>query len=117
MCPDVLGGSKSFVIGDGFHPLLAETLDGVGVLPQIELRADQNDRDVGSVVADLREPLQRMSVVMNATLHHLRRMAFKGEPCAKLWPERQNMRTLALTLSNDGGLTMEKQMRKTSVWG
>lgn len=25
--------------------------------------------------------------------------------------------TLALTLSNDGGLTMEKQIRKTSVWG
>lgn len=26
-------------------------------------------------------------------------------------------RTLALTLSNDGGLTMEKQIRKTSVCG
>lgn len=26
-------------------------------------------------------------------------------------------RTLALTLSKEGGLTMEKQIRKTSVWG
>lgn len=30
---------------------------------------------------------------------------------------RDQIRTLALTLSNDGGLTMEKQMRKTSVCG
>lgn len=25
--------------------------------------------------------------------------------------------TFALTLSNEGGLTIEKQIRKTSVWG
>lgn len=58
MRPDVLGGSEGFVVGDRFHPLLAETLDGVGVLPQIKLRADQDNRNVGSMVADLRVPLQ-----------------------------------------------------------
>jgi hypothetical protein len=26
-------------------------------------------------------------------------------------------RTLAFTLSKEGGLTMEKQIKKTSVWG
>lgn len=30
---------------------------------------------------------------------------------------QKTRRTFALTLSNDGGLTMEKQMRKTSVCG
>jgi hypothetical protein len=28
-----------------------------------------------------------------------------------------DFRTLAFTLSKDGGLTMEKQIKKTSVWG
>lgn len=65
MCPDVLRGSESFIIGDGLHSLLAQALDGVWVLPQIELGADQDDRNVGSMVTDLRVPLQRLSAIIN----------------------------------------------------
>lgn len=63
MRSDVLRSSEGFVVGDGLHPLLAKALNGVGVLPQIELRADQDNGDVGSVMADLRVPLPRLSVV------------------------------------------------------
>lgn len=57
MCPDVLGSSESFIIGDGLHSLLTQALDGVLVLPQIELGADEDDRDVGGMVTDLGVPL------------------------------------------------------------
>lgn len=57
VCPDVLRGAKGFVIGDRLHPLLAQALNGVGILPQIELGADQDDRNIGSVVTDLGVPL------------------------------------------------------------
>jgi hypothetical protein len=30
---------------------------------------------------------------------------------------KEGARAFALTLSNEGGLTIEKHMRKTSVWG
>lgn len=63
VCPDVLRSSEGFIVGDRLHPLFTETLNGVGILPQVQLRADQNNGDIGSVVADLRVPLQRMSVV------------------------------------------------------
>lgn len=94
MCPNVLGGTESFVVGDGLHPFFTETLDGVGVLSEIELRADQNDRNIGSVVADLRVPLQSVSVVNNAALHQLEadvmprkppcQVVVGGEVCAHL---------------------------------
>lgn len=57
MCPDVLGSSESFIIGDGLHSLLTQALDRVLVLPQIELGADEDDRDVGGMVTDLGVPL------------------------------------------------------------
>lgn len=57
VCPDVLGGSQCLVVGDGLHALLAEAVDGRRVLPQIELRADQDDGDIGRVMADLWVPL------------------------------------------------------------
>lgn len=64
MRSDVLRSSEGFVVGDGLHPLLTEALNGVGILPQIELGTDQDNGDVGGVMADLRVPLPRLSVAV-----------------------------------------------------
>ena len=40
-------------IGDGGKPLLLELVDGLLVLPQVELGAHKNDRDLGAVVPHL----------------------------------------------------------------
>lgn len=72
MRSDVLRGSEGLIVGDRLHPLLAEALNGVGVLPQIELRADEDDRNVWGVMADLRVPLPRVSVAIQCKrLEHL----------------------------------------------
>lgn len=70
MCPDVLRSPESFIIGDGLHSLLAQALNDVWVLPQIELGADQDDGNVGSMVTDLRVPLQRLLAIISATIHY-----------------------------------------------
>ena len=46
-------------VGDGRQLLLLELLDGVLVLPEVELGAHQDDGRVWTVVAHLRVPLQR----------------------------------------------------------
>lgn len=98
---DLLGAEKGLVVGDRFHALLAQGLEGCGIFPEVELRSNEDDGDVGCVVVDFRVPLQRTNVSA----------VVSGEG------RTDEERTLALTLSKDGGLTMEKQMRKTSVWG
>lgn len=114
MRSDILRGSEGLIVGDRLHSLLAETLDGVGIFPQIELRADQDDRNVRGVMADFRVPLIRVSVAVEYRVpEHIQDLGiFKREHGGG---GKKSVRTLALTLSNDGGLTMEKQMRKTSV--
>lgn|SRR5690242_2471233 len=94
---DLLGDHDCLLVLDGGHLLLAQRLLGSLVVSQIELGADEDDGDARCVVVDLGVPLG---------------------PC-QLGERRQWLLglTLALTLSNDGGLTMEKQMRNTSVWG
>ena len=57
MGSDLLGAGQRLVVGNGFHPLLAEGLDGSGVFPQVELGADQDDGDVRRVMVDLGKPL------------------------------------------------------------
>jgi hypothetical protein len=98
VCFDVLGGDQSLVVGNRLHSLLLQTLHGLGVVSQVKLGSDQNDGNAWGMVIDLGEPL--------AIIEHL-------APATK----RAKGLTLAVTLSKDGGLTMEKQMRKTSVWG
>lgn len=58
MRPDVLRGTKSLVISNGLHPLLAKAVDGRGVLPQVKLSADEDDGDIWRMMADLWVPLQ-----------------------------------------------------------
>ena len=43
-------------VGDGGQSLLLQLVDGLLVLPQVELGADQDDGDLGAVVAQLRVP-------------------------------------------------------------
>lgn len=54
---DLLGHLHSLLVGDGCLTLGAELLDGLGLLTQIELGSSEDDRGVGAVVGDLREPL------------------------------------------------------------
>ena len=44
-------------VGDGGQSLLLQLVDGLLVLPQVELGADQDYGDLGAVVAHLRVPL------------------------------------------------------------
>ena len=97
---DLLGADERLLVCHGCHPLLGQAPDCIGVLAQIKLGADQNDGDVGCVVVNLGIPL----LSQPSSVSKLSSPAGFG-----------TAPTLALTLSNDGGLTMEKQMRKTSV--
>lgn len=56
---DLLGTGKGLLVGNGLHSLLSEGFECSGILAKIELGADQNDGDVGSVMIDLGIPLER----------------------------------------------------------
>lgn len=70
-----------------------------GVVSEIEFGADEYNGYTRRVVLDLWVPLSFLLV------------------SCKLFVLNSDVPTFALTLSNDEGLTMEKQIRKTSVWG
>lgn len=57
VCLDVLGALQGLVIGYRLHFLLSEALEGLRVFSQIKLGANEDDRDVGSMVVDFWEPL------------------------------------------------------------
>lgn len=57
VCLDVLGALQGLVIRYRLHFLLPEAIEGLRVFSQIKLSADEDDRDVGSMVVDLWEPL------------------------------------------------------------
>lgn len=59
--PDVLLTLERLGIRYRRHSLLFETLDRIVVFFQIELSADEYDRDVGRMVVDLWEPLFHVS--------------------------------------------------------
>jgi len=98
-CLDLLGDADSLLVLDGCHLLLSQALLGALVIAKIELGSDQDDGNTGCVVLNLGVPL---FVVSDTVLFLSVVFAFA-------------FRTLAFTLSKEGGLTMEKQMRKTSV--
>lgn len=106
---DILSSLQCFVVGNRLHSLFTEALHGVGVLPQIELRSDQNDRNVRRMVADFWPPL--FVNYQSRCSPRALGASDKGEAAQG----KRNLPTLARTLSNDGGLTIEKQIRKTSV--
>lgn len=57
---DFLGANKGLLVRNGFHALLAQGLECGGILPQIKLGADEDNRDVGRMVIDLRVPLDEL---------------------------------------------------------
>ena len=54
---DLLGTEKGLVVRYGVHAFLAQRFERRGVFPEIELRSDEDDGDVGRVVIDLGVPL------------------------------------------------------------
>lgn len=109
--PDILGAHERLVVRHGLHALLTQRFQRRGVLAEIQLRADENDRHVRCVVVDFGVPLGVVLVLWQCSGY---------STAAVRLPEFVRpgaIRTFALTLSNDGGLTMEKQIKKTSVCG
>lgn len=98
VCANLLCANQRLLVRHRLHALLSQRLESCTVFSQIELCADKNDGNIRGMVIDLGIPLCYQSV---------------GSPWCIRGTRKQL--TLALTLSNDGGLTMEKQMRKTSV--
>jgi hypothetical protein len=92
---DLPAARQALFVLHGRRAHLSHALLGCLVIPQIQLGADKDDGDAGGVVFDFRCPLRLLAIVV-------------------MWVQ---MHTLALTLSKDALLTIEKQMRKTSVWG
>jgi len=89
---------KSFLVLDRCGAHLSHTFFGGFIVSKIELCTDKNDGYSGSMMLDFRCPLWFQPLTLPAT-------------------EGSCRNTFALTLSNDALLTMEKQIRKTSVWG
>lgn len=58
MRADLLRHRQGLLVGNRLHFPLAEGLGGCAVVSQIELGADQDDRDVGGMVFNLGEPLE-----------------------------------------------------------
>jgi hypothetical protein len=128
---DVLCALQGLVVRHGLHALLPECLERGGVFPEIELRADENDGNVRRVVVDFGVPLssarkvnRHWPLAIRVRLRRARRrthcVGHRGlleVSAARRTRETGLQRTLAFTLSKEGGLTMEKQMRNTSVCG
>lgn len=56
---DLLGHDQGLVVRDRLHALGSQTLQGGRVFSQVELGADEDDRDGRGMVIDLREPLNK----------------------------------------------------------
>jgi len=54
---NLLCNNERLVIGYGFHSLLFETLQGIGILSKIKLGTDQDDGNWGSMMIDFGIPL------------------------------------------------------------
>lgn len=91
---DILRNLYCLLILDRRHLPLSQLFSHLWVVSQVELGAYEDNRDIWRMVLSLWIPLQPVS-----------------SACIAFTPEL----TLALTLSNDDGETMLKQMRKTSV--
>lgn len=100
-CANLPRDGRGLLVRDRVHPPLPQAVDRFRILAQVELGPDEDDGDVGRVVADLRVPLERRKPSSGSALR------FNEADHVKL--------TLVRTFSKLGGLTTEKQMRKTSV--
>lgn len=58
---DLLGAVDTHLERYRSHTLLAQALNGIGVLAQIELGTDQDDGDAGGVMLNLGVPLPEKS--------------------------------------------------------
>ena len=96
---DLLGHLHGLFVLDRGHLSLSQLFADFGVVSEIEFGADEYNGYTRRVVLDLWVPLSFLLV------------------SCKLFVLNSDIPTFALTLSNDEGLTMEKQIRKTSVWG
>lgn len=108
---DLLGHGQRLLVRYGFHLSCAKAVCGRSIVSQVQLGTDEDDGNVGGMMFDLRIPLRTHHRSVTARI-----ACSLGTPQQAPWDGRKGS-TLALTLSKDGGLTMEKQMRKTSVWG
>lgn len=99
--PNILGALRSLFVGDGRHSVRRELLNRHRIVPHVELGAHKYDRNTRRMVVDFGVPLCMGGQML--------RYSYILSEASEL--------TLATTLSNDGGLTREKQIRKTSVWG
>lgn len=114
VCPDLFGHRQGLLVRDGFHLTGAEGFGSCAVVSQVEFSTDKNNGDTRCMVFDLWIPLLIAS--------QLRLMKIVGRRHLKwcysaFWRVRRGRRTLALTLSKEGGLTIEKHIKKTSVCG
>lgn len=65
---DLLGANQSLIVGNRLHALLAEGLEGVGVLSQVQLGADEDDGNVWRMVVDLGVPLHQISADLHVVV-------------------------------------------------
>lgn len=112
MRADLLGNGERLFVGYGLHLSCAEGVCGRFIVSQVKLGTNQDDRDVGGMVFNFRKPLHHVSFIV----YFARSVGSTYGRCGDLLGKKKEKKsTLALTLSNEGGLTMEKQIRKTSV--
>ena len=109
---DLLGHGQRLLVRYGFHLSCAKAVCGRSIVSQVQLGTDEDDRDIGGMMFDFRIPLRTHTIGQLPLVSHAR-----SDLHSTLHGDERKGNTLALTLSKDGGLTMEKQMRKTSVWG
>ena len=59
VCPDLLSDDQGLVIRNWLHALLSQALKCSGILSQVELRTNEDDRHGRSMVINLGEPLRQ----------------------------------------------------------
>ena len=109
---DLLGHGQGLLVRYGFHLSCAKAICGRSIVSQVQFGTDEDDRDIGGMMFDFRIPLRRHTIGQLPLVSHAR-----SDLHSRHRGDKRKGNTLALTLSKDVGLTMEKQMRKTSVWG
>lgn len=123
-CANLPRHRRRLLVRDRVHPPLAQPVDRLWVLAQVELGTDEDDGDVGGVVTDLGVPLcaghgrdKWGSVRRPAMPRESDVAATRDFTSPEGGADRLAELTLVRTFSKLGGLTTEKQMRKTSVCG
>ena len=92
---NLFGDCKGLFVRYRLHLLRSQFFSLCSILSQIKLGSDEDNRYTWCVMLDFRIPLQNVSY----------------------WLLSVSKLTFALTLSNDAGPTILKQIKNTSVWG